>query len=325
MWLLLLMMAMPVANGDPPWLVALDEAEELRRARRFAEAEPAYARALQLARRENAEDPGVAIVQNNTGFFLHQTGRTSEAERRYASAYRWFAAHRAQYATVLTRTVTNLGSLYAENGKLSKAEKLMKEWVDSHELTAPGQTEPADVARLRSALGAVLVRLRKYSEAEPLLAMARAALEREPHDELQRESVALAIGSQAGLYQETGRGALALAGYDQALAILSARPGNFPITLVHTLLGAAAARLQNQQPAEALALCRRAVEIGDAQLSPDLALLATAHAGYAALLRQMRQRGEAKEHERRARAIRERVEQRNGPEYTVDVHSLRGR
>lgn len=320
MLFLLLWMAVPAVSGDPAWLVTLDRAEELRRAQRFDEAEPAYTQALQEARREDANDPAVAMVLNNTGFFLHQAGRTAEAERRYVSAYRWLFAHRAQYPAVIVRTVTNLGSLYAETGQMSKAESLLKQWVDSPELP-----DPADVARLRSALATVLVRLRKYAEAEPLFAAARTTLERGPSGDLQQESLALVIGNQAALYQETGRVAAAIESYDRALEILTALPGLFPISLVHTLMGAASTRLLNGQSTEALSLYRRALEIGDAKLGPDHPLLAAVHGHFAALLRQLSQRAEAKQHERRAQAIRRRSEQTNGAGYTVDVHALQGR
>jgi len=311
-WLLIFAWS-TVGESNPDWLVWLDRAETLRLSNRAAEAESAYVRALQLARVTGPADPAVAIVLHNTGFFHHQAGRVAEAERFYAPAYRWFAAHQPEYLAPLIRAVTNLGVIYAETGRWAKAEEQLRPWL------AAVPDHPGDQARLHGVFASVLARQGKFEEAEPIMLQVRALIEREPYSVLQQESLAQTISNLAALEHATGRTASALANYDAALDILSGLPMRYPIVLVRTLQEAAAL----QPHSRAQLYYQRALSLANAHLGADHPVLVNVLSGYAKLLRQMHRGGEAKKLERRAEAIRRRYRQENHLGHTVDVKAFR--
>lgn len=300
----------------PEWLVLLHHADALRLDNRTAEALKAYEHALRAARLTELDDPAVAIVLHNTGFFHHQAGRVLEAERLYNQSYQWFAAHQPEYAAPLVRVVTNLAVIYAETGRFAKAEARLRPWL------AIAEERESDSARLRGVLASVLARQHKYDEAEPMMDAVRAAIEREPKSELQQESLALTISNLAAVYQATGRGPLALAAYDEALAILTALPNHRPVALVRTWHEAAMALMAADQNQRALAIYKKAIEVSGSRISPNHPLMATVLDGYAALLRKLGKGGEANKLERRAEAVRQRHEQENLLGHTIDVQSL---
>jgi tetratricopeptide (TPR) repeat protein len=285
----------------------------LRLENRVVDAESAYAEALRSARQTHEDDPAMAVVLHNTAFFHHQAGRVGEAERLYLQAYRWFAAHQPEHLPSLVRVVTNLGVVYAETGRWAKAEAQIRPWLDA----VPSRA--GDAARLHGVFASVLARQGKFTEAEPLMAATRAAIEREPVSLLQQESLAQTLSNQAALYRATGRVTEATGNYQAALAILSSLTRPLPIVLVRTLHEAALV----QTDAVALAYYQRALKLADARLEAGHPLIATVCHGYANLLRKLHRAGEAKKLERRAQAIEDRYQHENLLGHTVDAHSFR--
>ncbi len=307
----------PKGEATPPWLAWLEEAEHWRRAGSIAEAERAYGRALKEARLEKAEDPAMAIVVHNTGFFYHQLGRLADAERYYGQSFRWFAAHQPEYSSSVVRVVMNLAVIYSETGRWDKAEKHLRPWLQA-EVASPG-----DGARMRGVYASVLARLGRYAEAAPLMAEARELLAKEAPSDLQQESFALAISNQAALFLATGEVAKSLANYREALAVLEKLPNGYPTTKVKTLHEAAAAFAEAGEPETAAKYYRRALDLGGARLGQEHPLLAGVLRDYASLLRRTGHGAEAKKLEKRSDVIREKHERANYLGLTVDAKSLR--
>lgn len=307
----------PKGEATPAWLAWLEEAEQWRRAGRIEEADRAYGRALKEARLEAAEDPALAIVVHNTGFFYHQRGRWADAERYYGQSFRWFAAHQPQYSSSVVRVVTNLAVIYSETGRWDKAEKHLRPWLQT-EAASPG-----DGARMRGVYASVLARLGRYAEAAPLMAEARELLAKEAPSDLQQESLALAISNQAALFLATGEVAKSLTNYREALAMLEKLPNGYPITKVKTLHEAAAAFAEAGERETATKYYRRALELGGTRLGPEHPLLAGVLRDYASLLRRTGHGGEAKKFAKKADVIRDKHERANYVDLTVDAKSLR--
>ena len=318
-WLLSIVIVASLDPKEPTsdWLAWLERAESLRLAHRGAEAETAYAQALRAARLAGPDDPATAIVLHNTGFFHHGEGRVREAIQLYSASHRWYAARQPEYLAYLVRVLTNLGVAYAELGQWSKAEALIRPWLG----ITPAYE--GDLARLRGLFASILARQRKYTEAEPLLAAVRAALEREPRSALQQESLAQTISNQAALYQATDRSTASLASYETALAILTALDSRVPITLVRTLYEASLAWIAAGRQDRAIEFYAQAVTVAESAKIAEHPAVATVMSGYAGLLRKLHRKTEAKGFERHAQQIWQRYERENLLGYTVDAQSFR--
>lgn len=109
----------------------------------------------------------VALVHSNLGVMYQDVGRARDAERCYLKASALLDADMTGDArTLWVRTVTNLASLYTENGQIGKAQRLLDRITKAESLSAD------DAARIQGTVASVdMVRGRKREAEEKFLTL----------------------------------------------------------------------------------------------------------------------------------------------------------
>ncbi|MFZ4806612.1 MAG: tetratricopeptide repeat protein [Hyphomicrobiaceae bacterium] len=203
-----------------------------RRLGRFADAEEAFRKALEIKERLlPPTDVGIARTLNNIAGLLRVLGRYEESSRAYVRAIEvWTRAEGPDNANVGIMT-DNLGVLYMNMGRVAQAEQQSRRAVEifekvlgpDHPTTAVGVSNLAEAFR----------QMNRYAEAEPLFHRALGILRR--HATGPDTRIAVALDNLGGIYRETGRHAEALDSYQKAIAILQQiHPADHPTVGVTT-------------------------------------------------------------------------------------------
>jgi tetratricopeptide (TPR) repeat protein len=253
-------------------------------------------------------------------------------------------------------TLYNLGSIYQDLGRPSKAETFYQRSLAAMEKSVgadhPSLARPlgglvtlylenglyAKAERLHHRYSAVSVQAdpaapqflhslaalyhaqRRYAQAEPLYRQALAGAEKWFGEEDQE--VARVRNNLALLYAKTGRRGEAITQLERALAISEQALGRDHPQVARALTNLAAMLCSGGRHAEAEPLFVRALTIAENSLGPENPLVGTILAEYAVLLRKTKRKAEATSAERRAQAIRENHAHEDLGRHTIGVTDL---
>jgi len=269
------------------------------------------------AEREGRCDLALAVVLNNLGAAYYELGRYRDAQRAYEQSIHIRRLLAEDSTRDAARTLSNLGSIYLKLKLTTQAEQTL--------LRAVSILESTDAASLTTASGwlnlaAAYTSERRWEEAEELIRKALHARERTLGAE--HRDVAMALNNLGQLLHERGRDSeaqplleRAVGTWEQALGPDHPQVsiGLHNLAVVHMSLGA-------RRPAEEC--FQRAIDIAMRSLPPDHPHLAAYRSGYAALLRKLDRKKEARRMEELARGAHQRSDADNLLGFTVDARQL---
>jgi len=163
----------------------------------------------------------LALLLNQTGYFLHQQGRYGEAEPLYLQALVIKRSHFGEAHPDTAASLNNLAGLYLAQGRYEEAEPLFQQALEICRAQL-GEAHPDTASNLNN-LATLYDSQGRYGEAEPLylqsLQLRRSQLgEAHPY-------TAISLNNLAGLYQSHGRYGEAEPLYLQALQIRRSQLG----------------------------------------------------------------------------------------------------
>ncbi len=253
--------------GHPEIALGLNNLAVLLKAQnKLAEAAPLYGEALAIRRAAlPAGHPNIALSLNNLAALLASQNKPAEAEPLYREAVAINRASLPAGNPDIALALNNLAFLLRDQNKLAEAEPLYREALEIYRLARPAGHP--DIADGLGHLAGLLLAQNKPAEAEPLyreaLAMNRAA--RPAGD----PSIATSLSNLARLHQGLGKTAEARAGFDEAITILRNGSPNGSALFARVLWRSGSARLENKDPAAALAELEEAVSMGEKVLPAD--------------------------------------------------------
>ncbi|MCL6506042.1 MAG: tetratricopeptide repeat protein [Bryobacteraceae bacterium] len=300
----------------PAWDHRLAQGNEHWRAGRYTQAEAEYRAALDLLRNQT-DSPALAITLNNLGEVVYELGRYREAEKLLRrSLLIWERKFGATHPGLL-QPLGNLASVYAATGNYGRAEQLRRR---AYELAATTGSQE-DAIRALHHLGVACQARGKHQEAEKAYRQALAfwSSRRDP-DRVELGALWNNLGS---LYGHTSRLAEAVSCFERALETWQGliRPDHPYIARVLMNLAAAHWKLGRKERAQSG--FEQALRVAESELGPDHPFTAEVLLNYAVVLRKSNQKRQAKEFERRGKAILKRNGQENLTGYTVDLSELR--
>lgn len=277
----------PDSVDTPGLMVGMAHARQS--AGRFEETEPLLQRALRLYQnaRVPPNDPRVIEAMSNLAAFYHATKQWGSAEQLYLGVAQFTKlAHGAEHPNTAV-SLNNLASLFKDTGRPGAAERLYKEVIAiGHD--AYGARHPR-LATWYNNL-AELYRLgKRYGEAEPYYRGAIEIGERTLGPE--HPDLAIWLYNFALCCFEAGDDAVAEPRFRRAIEL--ARKVGSAASLSGWVGLLSILCLRTDRPAEALALAREAVAIGEQALAPDSKELSLLRLGLEALIAKERASAES--------------------------------
>lgn len=300
---------------EDSWQQATRLGIQLQQQCNFPAAQTAFLRALKDAQQFGPEDLRLAIALNNLGSVYQDLGDHLNAEKYYQRSFLIFQKRKGLDDPVLAGPVNNLASLYLENSQWAKAERLPLRALEAR-LDALNPNHPL-LARLRALRAMLCYGQGKYEEAELLFKQALASLEK-----LGSTQTIPVLNNLGLLYVKLGRDAEAKAFLERAVAIAESHPGPARPALVKSLGNLGVLNYRMYGPAQPEPCFRRALEIAHETKGVQLPVVGRISANYAMVLRELHRKAEAKEMDRRAKAIRASFASENQLGHTVDVAEL---
>ena len=315
-WCVLAALAVGVAAAQSgSWPSLMQRAEKLQHEGNYQAAEECY---------RSAERVGGTVEraksENELATLLIEMGRYRDAETEYRVAMRNVEAADGKESMGYAVVLGNLASLYTEQNQVGRAEPLLRQALGIEDrLAAPDDIRPAVG---RNGLAQILLRRRRYSEAEALLNEAVAFFERHGGH---REQAAISYNNLGVSRQMQGKCDEAAVYYERALAALEAEYGPDHPFLLRPIGNLAYSYGKCGKPEKAEPLYRRAMGIGESRLEPDNPVFAAVTESYAEFLRAKGDKAAAKRLEARARQGERESKRRNGVGMTVDVSAFQAR
>jgi tetratricopeptide (TPR) repeat protein len=252
----------PTLAEDALWQKLIGEAKQLRREKRYVEAEKQMLLGLAEAEKFGPEDRRLAVTLNELAALYHASLRFSEAEpvyRRALGVWEKFPDC-LEEATALS----NLARLCLERGNYAEVESLSARALAISQSLAPKHPE---VAHSLNNLADVHTLRRRYAAAESLYRQALSILE----DSLgpDHPEVAYGLNHLARVSFLQARFAESEALYRRAVAILQKTPGQKPSTLASGLTGLAELAANKGRNSEAELLYQQAQAIWEQLLGAE--------------------------------------------------------
>jgi tetratricopeptide (TPR) repeat protein len=274
--------------------------------RRYADAEQAFKRALEI--RERALGPNdyrVAITLNDLGSLYLYRRRYADAEPLLRRALLIFKSD-PRFGTdhpFVVPALGHLGRALAGQGRLDEAESMYLQAISITE-KALGP-EHVDLAPDLTKLAALYAEQGKQADAERAYHRAIGIYEKALGD---HPDLAQCLHGLGVLYQSQGRNTEAADQFTRSLTMIEKTLGADNINAAAALAGLAQLRVTEEKYLEAEPLFKRALAIMESAREPDAALIAGVLDEYAAVLRRLSREQEATEAETRARSLRRRPE-----------------
>lgn len=288
----------------------LAEGRNLRAVGRYAEAENIFTALLRKSEQPGRESVFASRVLDELALTEQDLGNFVAAEK------------------LLTRSLAilrnpaveaHLGEVYLEEGRMREAEPLFRHVLEARQ-NAP-ESDPADTAVALADLAAVYKNTGKLGRSEALLRQALAILEGDLGPDHPMLSVALGpLGSVLTCerkYQE------ALSLTERSWRILRQDPRVPEPDRINTMSALATLYSLTGRFGEAETYGREAVAKAETIYGPEHYRLGWHLANYAAILKRMGRKDEAKAVKQRSAAILARNEQANPVSHTVNVNALR--
>ncbi|MBI4904166.1 MAG: tetratricopeptide repeat protein [Acidobacteria bacterium] len=314
-WLLLAAVCVAAAQ-DGAWEQEMRHASRLQAEGKYAAAEKAYTGLLNQVGSLGPDHPRVITTTHNLGNLYHEMERFAEAEKLYltsTSAWERLGAAGSQY---MVRALINLAALYAHAGQFAQADRVYRR-LDA--LVVGSDT--ADAGRYYQEAAYLHFRRGNYSQAETLCRKALAVFEKVPGG--QNPDVAATLNNLGMIRMTTNRPDEALPFFEQALAIWETTAGRDNPAVIVPLINIASFRVRERKFPEAHNLLRRAFMTAETTYGENSPVTARAMSSYAAILRKVGRKSEARLLERRLKAIETPARPNRPPPHVVDAADLR--
>lgn len=296
----------------------LNQGKALRAQGRYAEAQAVLASALEQARRLEAESIQVAVVTDYLGCNAHDLGNHADAERLFTNALSILKKHNGADSPDATTITMHLAELYWEEGRAREAEILLRKVVSARE-REPHAT-PADVAAAKIDLALACSSQGKKRDAEELL---RAALP--PIESSFGPDSPMLLGvldPLASVLTSLRRYSEALGYSERAWKIIQRSPQVAGPDRVNTTIALSSLYSLTGHPKEAAYFAKEGLALVESVYKPDNPRVGWYLKTYAAVLRRLNRKEEAKAAEKRAEAILADSSGRRSRQ-TVNVTALR--
>jgi len=299
------------SNG---WQSAVQTSEQLQEQGRLRDAEQVLMASLQDESGLGAH--GLAYVYNNLGSIYQDQRRFAEARRHYLRAIAEWERAGDAHRPALARTLNNFASLLWETGQLAEAESVL---IRSYHLqiNVAGANQP-EAAQWFYNLATLYLNQNQWTEAEAAYRKFLAVEDARRGDALK---TAVAAGNLALICRKAGRNAEADLLLQKARMIWEQASGQSGLSPVLTL-DLASGFLSGNALMEAESAGKQAVTSAEQHFGEAHPRTAQALTVYAAVLRRLQRKSEAREMEKRARRIESQDGQTRLSRETIDVNEL---
>ena len=286
------------------------DAQVLRTAGRYAEAETAYSALLQSAERHGRDSLFVSSILDGLAETEQELGNLATAERLLT---RSLGIHRD------ITVESHLGELYLEEQRPREAETLLRRVLEARRKAS--DFSPVDTAVAIADLAMTYKYEGKFGQAEALLREALSMLEQhlDPGDPM----LSAALGPLGTLLAREHKYREALPLIERTWRILSQNPRVQGPDLINTMSTLGLLYSKTGQLEQADFYGKEAVRKTEAIYGPDNFRLGWQMANYALILKARGRKAEAKEMQSRSAAILARGERDNPVKHTVNVSALR--
>ena len=294
----LLVLLTPAQATDPAQWKALDqELVRLTAQGNFAAALPVALEALDVARRFGPEDPRYVDGLISTGALSHHLGKRPEAERAIREGIS-IVRGKPGREEELSKLLDHLATFYYEyGGRGREVEALRREAVELA-IQSLGPRH-ARVGFLFSHLALSLIDRHRYDEAKVMLTQALELADERAFPVFAGD-IYMSLGAVASAQRQYSE---AIRFFDRARGLFAGFGGETSPRTILPLLALGEAYLKLGRAAEAEESIARALVLAESALGPDNLRTAEILAVQAGALRALGKRKEAREVERRARAI----------------------
>ena len=277
----------------------LAEGGSLRMQGRYAEAQPLLSSLLEETRQREGDSLTAAIVTDYLGRNAHDLGEYAEAERLLTRALEILKKLDAAESPDATTVRMHLAELYWEENRAREAEVLLRKVVAARERER--NATPADVAAARIDLALACSSLGRKREAEELLRAALPAVETSfgPDSPMLLGVLDPLASVLTALHQYRE----ALAYSERAWKIIEKSPQVAGPDRVNTTIALSSLYALTGQPKEAAYFAKEGLALVESVYRPDNPRVGWYLKSYAAVLRRLNRKAEAKAAEKRAAAI----------------------
>jgi tetratricopeptide (TPR) repeat protein len=304
-------------DGDE-WERLMLEAAAQEQAGNYLAAAASYSGAVRMAERPGSSYLQLPLSLNSLANVDVELGNVTEAERLYRRSLgileKGGDGESPRYAVILR----NLGSLYIERGEFARGEALLRKSLAMNaRLLAPDDQE---VAATRNALAEALTTEGNYGEAERLLEQAQVILEKQPQH---RRTLASTLNNLGVIRRIQGRNEEAVQLIERSIELFRSEIGPEHPMLVRGLNNLATAYAGMKRSEEADATFQKALALAQKYVGTKHPTYGAVLLNYAAFLRKIGRKGEAKTLEARSKEVQRDNARRNGLGMTVDASALR--
>jgi hypothetical protein len=277
----------------------LTAGRNLRVQGRYAEAQRVLASLLDDTRQREGDSSSAAIVTDYLGCNAHDLGNHAEAERLFTSALSSRKRLNGAESPDATTIKMHLAELYWEESRAREAEVLLRKVVAAREREA--QATPADVAAAKIDLALACSSQGKKREAEELLRAAMPAIE----SSFGADSPMLlsVLDPLASVLTSLHRYSEALGYSERAWKIIQHSPQVAGPDRVNTTIALSSLYSMTGQPKEAAYFAGEGLALVESVYQPDNPRVGWYLKTYAAVMRRLNRKEEAKAAEKRAAAI----------------------
>jgi tetratricopeptide (TPR) repeat protein len=297
----------------------LTEAQQLRAAGQYRDAEHAFTALLRDVKRSEPGSVFAAVVMDNLAATEQDLANYVEAERLLTEALSQVKKAGEQEGSTWAGVQGRLGEVYMEESRFREAERVLRQALEARQNDEHSDPESVAIAMLD--LGMAYVHTRGIRESEPLLRRSLSLIEarRGPDHPV----LAAALGALASVLIRAGRYDEALIQTERAWRILSGNPAVGEPDLLNTMCTLGTLYSLTGRPLEAEVYSMQAVSRGEAIYGPDHPRLGYYLRGYAGVLKRQGRNSEAKAMEKRSAAILAHNAQANPVQHTINVNALR--
>lgn len=319
----LLVLSAALASGIYGQDLALQQhmvdAQQMRAAGHYREAEQNFTEILREARRADPNSVFVAVVLDYLGATQQDLANYAEAERLLTQALSQLKRAGQTSTTNVALVKEHLGETYLEEARYREAEPMLRQSLDILENDEQADPETVAVGMLDVAM--VCEHLHKMREAEELLNQSLAILE--ARRGLDHPILAAVLGPLSSVLMRTGRYDEAVHAAERAWRILGNNPAVGEPDRLNTMGALGTLYSLVGRYAEAETFAKEAVNRAEVIYGPDHPRLAYYLRAYANVLKREDRKTESKAVERRSQAILNHSGQGNPEWHTVNVSALR--
>jgi tetratricopeptide (TPR) repeat protein len=297
------------------WIAEFARADRLVDEGKYGDAAEAFGAALLLAEEIGPRGIETGLTLNNFGHDYQHLGRFREAEAWYSRSVAVLEPLLGHNDPIVIRVAGNLASVWIVTGQRTRAERLIRRFVDPY---ANAQDSPSHGVLL-AFLATTMIQEHQYADAERSLRRAVGALEPAPD---YGESLALALVELARLCELTVRHQQAMEYSKRAMDILGRVVRPTPETVVATMSTRALLCGRDGALSTAEDLFTTAIFAAENELGSQHPVLIRVLSEYAEFLRQLKRKTEARKLEKRAATIIALYRKEDLGRYKVDVKAL---